>query len=288
MITCGTRLDTDCCWGCEHPFPVVSVSLRSGEEGFNLTTPLCLSVERSGSCAQKMHDHNLVRSNSTTLTAALDLGQFDSGQGQSAFLRLRPEKILWILGQSGQRWGPEGGARKLGGRMVCLKGGGPHSQRVRAPKSGASRGPKFRAFFSLLSPTFSFLFSRFLVFGSAGALKCARLEFSGCHVKPRRPRSRRGFTRQPESPNRAHLRVPVFTKTKIPRENPPEKEERMKIVAGEGKKKERKFGRSGGGRGSTHNTQHTHSRHTQELGHWPKSKLLRHVLTCNTDEQHRV
>ena len=30
-----------------------------------------------------------------------------------------------------------------------------------------------------------------------GALKCARFEFSGCRLKPRRPRSRRGFTRSP-------------------------------------------------------------------------------------------
>ena len=57
-------------------------------------------------------------------------------------------------------------------------------------------------------------------------------------MKPRRPRSRPGFTRQPESPN-----VDIFgpqpskNTTKIQREDPQEKEEIMKIVAGESKKR---------------------------------------------------
>ena len=45
---------------------------------------------------------------------------------------------------------------------------------------------------------------------------------------PRRPRSRRGFTRQPESANAT---------TKIQQQDPHEREERMKIVAGDGKKR---------------------------------------------------
>ncbi len=45
-------------------------------------------------------------------------------------------------------------------------------------------------------------------------------DLSGCRVKPRRPQSRRGFTRQPENSKRAHLRVPAFNHTtKIPRED---------------------------------------------------------------------
>ena len=99
--------------------------------------------------------------------------------------------VSWPIG-----WGPN--PEKIGPRRV-----GP--RRVGPRRVG---GPKFRVF--IPSPTTSFaLFlshcvsSRgfLVVFGSAGAVKCARLEFSGCCVKPRRPRSRRGFTPQPESPN---------------------------------------------------------------------------------------
>ena len=46
-----------------------------------------------------------------------------------------------------------------------------------------------------------------VVFLKAGTLKCARLEFSGCRVKPRRPRSRRGFTR-PTPPTTSHTPHP--------------------------------------------------------------------------------
>ena len=55
---------------------------------------------------------------------------------------------------------------------------------------------------------------------------------------PIRP-GRRGFTRQPESPNKcAHFRVPAFENTtKIQRKDPQERERRMKIVAGGGKKR---------------------------------------------------
>ena len=56
---------------------------------------------------------------------------------------------------------------------------------------------------------------------------------------------RRGFTRQPESQNVHIFRVPAFkTPTKFNERTP--RERRMKIVAGGGKK-ERNFGRSGGG-----------------------------------------
>ena len=61
------------------------------------------------------------------------------------------------------------------------------------------RGPKFRAFFPLPPPFRSFCVSLGVFswnFGGllkAGTLKCARLEFSGCRVNPRRPQSRRGL-----------------------------------------------------------------------------------------------
>ena len=64
------------------------------------------------------------------------------------------------------------------------------------PQKGGESG-KISRFFSLSRHSFhSFLpllgvFSwNFGICGSAGALKCARLEFSGCRVKPRRPQSK--------------------------------------------------------------------------------------------------
>ena len=73
---------------------------------------------------------------------------------------------------------------------------------------GARRGgrPKIsRFFFSLPPETSLFLLSlggllvEFWWCLKRRALKCVRLEFSGCRVKPRRPQSRPGFTRQPEN-----------------------------------------------------------------------------------------
>ena len=93
------------------------------------------------------------------------------------------------------------------GQNLCFCGftirGGPEG--VGAPKGG---GPKILCFFFPLPPQFSF-FSPFrsfcvslgssrgilVVFGSAGAVKCARLEFLGCRVKPRRlagPKKKQG------------------------------------------------------------------------------------------------
>ena len=91
--------------------------------------------------------------------------------------------------------------------------------RVGVRRVGARRvgSPKFRSFFPATISLFLCLCggsSRgiLVVFLKAGALKCARLEFSGCRVKPRRPRT---FQR---------------------------------ILRREREKKERNFGRSGGAR----------------------------------------
>ena len=144
-----------------------------------------------------------------------------------------------------------------------------------------------------------------VVFRSAGALKCARMEFSGCCVKPRRPPKPPGFYTTTREPKHAHLRVPVFTNTtKIQREDPPEREERMKFPAGE-RKKERNFGRSRGravqgkggpvegrcggggpaegGRGpkilKTHNhTTHNNTQHKQHKQHNTKHHTTPHRL----------
>ena len=85
--------------------------------------------------------------------------------------------------------------------------GGAQTQKKWAPKVG---GSKFRAFFHLPLPFSPFflsplVFSRGIleVFGSARRLKCSRLEFSGCRVKPRRPEAV-GVAREPKRA-RCHL-----------------------------------------------------------------------------------
>ena len=100
-----------------------------------------------------------------------------------------------------EKWGPEGWGpkpRKVGPRRV-----GPRRvrrQKSGAPKGGATKGgapegggSKFRAFFSSPAPIFALSVS---LWGSSRGfwwclevpgLKCARLEFLGCCVKPRRP-----------------------------------------------------------------------------------------------------
>ena len=104
--------------------------------------------------------------------------------------------------QTKKKWGPERvGRRKVGGPEGV---GGPNLERVEPRKGGAPKGgrPKISRFFFPFPATVFALFvslwgsSRgiLVVFGSAGAVKCARLEFSGCRVKPRRPQSRGGFT----------------------------------------------------------------------------------------------
>ena len=82
---------------------------------------------------------------------------------------------------------------------VCCgpKGWGPKTEKLGQRRVGQRKvgGPIFRAFFHLPPPV-SFFSSLplgycrgfLVVFGSAGDLKCACSEFSGCRVKPRRPR----------------------------------------------------------------------------------------------------
>ena len=72
-----------------------------------------------------------------------------------------------------------------------------------------------------------------------------------CRVKPRRLSGRWGFTRQPENSKRAHLRVPALqTPPKFHERTSREREREKKGAngSGRGKKEERNFGRSGGGR----------------------------------------
>ena len=70
---------------------------------------------------------------------------------------------------------------------------------------------------------------------------------------------------KPPGLKRAHLRVPAFTKTtKIQREDPQERERRMKTVAGEGKKKEPNFRRVRGRGPKILNTPTTHTNNRQQ------------------------
>ena len=99
-----------------------------------------------------------------------------------------------------QRVGPhpeKNGLRIVGPRIVGPEGWGPEGWGAQNFVFFSVSRHHFRSFVSHCVSSRGFL----VVFGSAGAVKCSRLEFSGCRVKPRRPRSRRGFTRQPESPN---------------------------------------------------------------------------------------
>ena len=117
------------------------------------------------------------------------------------------------------------GGKGDGGRQGTLREGPkvrPRRTMGRSQKNGAPKGwgpegwgaQNFAFFFP--SPATMFILSSLswgssrgilVAFLNAGALKCSRLEFSGCRVKPRRPQSRRGFTRQPESPN-VHISGP--------------------------------------------------------------------------------
>ena len=109
------------------------------------------------------------------------------------------------------------------------------------------------------------------------ALKCARLEFSGCRVRAPPARSGGAAGVSHDSP-RAQMCTSGFRRfknpTKIQRKDPQERERRMKIVAGGEKKKSEILGGpaegSGGGavrgRGPGEHTNlgpNTHSRHTQ-------------------------
>ena len=130
-------------------------------------------------------------------------------------------------------------------------------RRVGAPKGGGQKGGEAQNFalFSLSRSIFALFVSLWVssrgflvVSGSAGAVKCVRLEFSGCRVKPRRPQSRRGFTRQPRAQTRIFEGPGLHKPTKFNDKTPRERETKRAKVGWERGKKERNFGRSGGGR----------------------------------------
>ena len=127
---------------------------------------------------------------------------------------------------------PKGGPRKVGRRRGSERWG---------PEGW--EGPKFRAFSSLSHHRFALFVSLWVssrgilvVFGSARRTQMCTFGVLGLSCEAPAAPKPPGFHTTAREPKRAHLRVPVFTKTtKIQRE-------------GRGKKKERSFGRSVGGR----------------------------------------
>ena len=104
----------------------------------------------------------------------------------------------------------------------------------------SSPATKFVLFFPLWGSSREIL----VVFVKTWTLKCARVEFSGCRVKPRGLWGRWGFTQQPENSKRAHLTAPALPNTtKIPREDPQRDTKRAKRWW-ETEKKARNFGPS--------------------------------------------
>ena len=220
--------------------------------------------------------------------------------------------------------GPNGGGPNGGGP----KGGEPEPGKSGAPKGGAPKGggpngggPKISRFFfpspagkfALFFPLWGSSRGILVVFEAPGRSNVHVWSSRAVVCEPRRPGlvGPPGFHTTAREPKRVHLRVPVFKNTtKIQRKRPKEREKRMKTVVGEGKK-ERNFGRSGGGRSggealntptthtttTTHNTQHTthntqHTTHnttttttpenfakTLQHQNWPKSVWPKSVKT---------
>ena len=118
---------------------------------------------------------------------------------------------------------------------------------------------------------------------SAGALNCPRLGHSGCRVKPRRLEAASASHDSPRTPN-VNISGPGGFKyhqnsTKVHRNS----EEKMKIMAGEGKKSEilggPGRGRSGEGsfrgEGGLPHTQHKHNTNTTQHNTQNRSDLFR-------------
>ena len=152
--------------------------------------------------------------------------------------------------------GPKGGGpkpRKSGApKGGAPKGGAPKGG---APKGGAPKGggPKISRFFFPPPPQFSFYFLSLGVlswnFGgvrSAGALICARLEFSGCRVRAPAARSggAAGVSHDCPRAQMCTFQGPGLQKhqQKNSTKGPQNRERRMKIVAGGGKKKSKILG----------------------------------------------
>ena len=160
----------------------------------------------------------------------------------------------------GERWGFEGwgfegwGARKVGGpteKKWGREGWGPEGW------GAEGWGAQNFALFSPVPPQNSFFSSLsgglsrgiLVVFEVAGRSNVHVWSSRAVVCEPRRPSlvGPPGFHTTVREPKRAHLRVPVFKNTtKIQREDTQRGKKRTNFAAGEGKKKERNFGRSRG------------------------------------------
>ena len=159
---------------------------------------------------------------------------------------------------------PKGGARRVGPRRVGPRRVGAQTQKKWGPEGWGPEGwgpegwepegwapegggPKISSFFPSPATKFVLFFPLWassrgilVVFEAPGPELC---EFGVLWLSCASPGGpvwwgRRGFTRQPELPKRAHLRVPAFKNTsKIQREDTQRGKKRTNFVAGEGKKR---------------------------------------------------
>ena len=124
-------------------------------------------------------------------------------------------------------WGPEG----WGFEQWGPKGGGLPPQ------------------FSFFLPSWGSFRGMLVVFEAAGALKCARLEFSGCRVRAPAARSGGAAGVSHDSP-RAQLYISGFRPSKTPIKfngRTPRERKKNEHCGGRREKKSENFGRSGGG-----------------------------------------
>ena len=110
-------------------------------------------------------------------------------------------------------------------------------------------GPKFRVFslsrnhFALFVSLSGCLLVEFWWCLKRRGLKCARLELSGCRVKPRRSQRPLGFHTTAREPKRAHFMVPALqTPPKFHEKTHPERHKKNEMEAERGKQKSEMLG----------------------------------------------
>ena len=193
--------------------------------------------------------------------------------------------------QASNGGGPKGEDRRVGPKPrenLALNFGAPKGGVLKggAPKGGAPKGagPKLSRFFSPLPPHFRSFCLSLGVFSwnFGGVFEGRRTQMCtfgvlglSCEV-PAAPKPS-GFHTTTREPKRAHLRAtPQQTPPKFNEKTPRERQKERKW-GGRGEKKERNFGRSGGGgsgvgwgRVQTNNTQHNTTTHNNTQQHQPQ------------------
>ena len=112
------------------------------------------------------------------------------------------------------------------------------------PRRVGAGGPHFRAFFTL-PPHFSFflpstgclLVEFWWWFLKAGTLTCARLEFSGCRVEPRRPKKAAGGSHHSPRAQTCTFKGPGLQKHQNSTRRPPRERRNNENCGGRGEKR---------------------------------------------------